>query len=78
MLLAPRLNCNNLTSDLALPLAPLGWRILSLSTIATTGKNLPYPGLLNVACELFTYVYASWPSPLMSLQLNDHDFPPLQ
>ena len=24
------------------------------------------------------YVYANWPSPLMSLQFNDHDFPPLQ
>jgi len=24
------------------------------------------------------YVHASWPSPLMSLQFNDHDFPPLQ
>jgi hypothetical protein len=79
MLLAPRLNCNDLTSSIALPLAPLGWLIPSRSTIVTTGKVIYLIlACLNVACKFVTYVYASWPSPLMSLQFNDHDFPPLQ
>jgi len=46
----PRLNRNNLTSDLALPLAPFGWLIHSLSTTATTGNNLPYPGMFKHSC----------------------------
>ena len=54
MLLAPRLLFQNLTSDLALLLAPLGWLILSLSTIATTGKTIYLIlACLNVACEFF-------------------------
>jgi hypothetical protein len=75
MLLAPRLNCNSLTSDLALPLAPLGLLILALAQ--SQQLILAY---LNVALNSLPLLMqvGLCHKCQMSLQFNDHDFPPLQ
>ena len=80
MLLAPRLNCNNLTSDLALPLALLGLLILALAQLQQLVKSFTLSCLLNVALNSLPLLMQVGlrHKCQMSLQFNDHDFPPLQ
>ena len=75
MLLAPRLNCNNLTSELALPLALLGLLILALAQ--SQQLILAYLNVALNSLPLLMQVGLRHKCQ-MSLQFNDHDFPPLQ
>ena len=79
MLLAPRLNCNSLTSNLALPLALLGLLILALAQLQQLVKLFTLSLLiLNVALNSLPLLMQVGHKCLMSLQFYDHDFPPLQ
>ena len=78
MLLAPRLNCNNLTSDLALPLALLSLLILASAQLQQLVKSFTLSCLLNVALNSLPLLMQVGHKCQMSLQFNDHDFPPLQ
>ena len=77
MLLAPRLNCNNLTSDLALPLALLSLLILASAQLQQLVKSFTLSCLLNVALNSLPLLMLRHKCQ-MSLQFYDHDFPPLQ
>ena len=78
MLLAPRLNCNNLTSDLALPLALLSLLILASAQLQQLVKSFTLSCLLNVAPNSLPLLMQVGHKCQMSLQFYDHDFPPLQ
>ncbi len=78
MLLAPRLNCNSLTSDLALPLALLSLLILASAQLQQLVKSFTLSCLLNVAPNSLPLLTQVGHKCQMSLQFYDHDFPPLQ
>jgi hypothetical protein len=81
MLLAPRLNFNSLTSNLALPLALLGLLIVALAQLQQLVKLFTLSLLiLNVALNSLPLLMQVGlrHKCQMSLQFYDHDFPPLQ
>ena len=80
MLLAPKLNCNNLTSDLALPLALLGLLILLTQSQQLVKLFYLILAYLNVALNSLPLLMqvGLCHKCQMSLQFYDHDFPPLQ
>jgi len=80
MLLAPRLNCNNLTSDLALPLALLSLLILASAQLQQLVKSFTLSCFFKCSSKFYTFVMQVGlrHKCQMSLQFYDHDFPPLQ
>ena len=79
MLLAPRLNCNSLTSNLALPLALLSLFILASAQLQQLVKLFTL-SFFKCSSKFYTFVMQVGlrHKCQMSLQFNDHDFPPLQ